>query len=252
MAVRDGAEIVTRACHDRVEVMGVNSHSELARLERAYQLRRAESCMEEGVAIRDPSRFDARGDVRFGRDCSVDVNAVFEGPVTIGDRVHIGPGAVLRRCRVADDVVIHPFCVIEDADVGNGCRIGPYARIRPGTRLAADVHIGNFVEIKNSELGTGSKANHLAYVGDSTVGSDVNIGAGVITCNYDGANKHRTEIEDEVFVGSNSQLVAPVHIGRGATIGAGSTITGDVPAGNLAVSRAKQQNISGWKRPRKK
>jgi len=244
-------DVTSQSTVDNQEILGVNSLAELAHVERIYQRRRAEHFMLNGVAIIDPARFDARGEVSFGGDCSVDINVVLEGPVTIGNNVSIGPNVVLRRSRIADNVVIHPNCVIEDADIGADCLIGPFARIRPGSEIAAQAHIGNFVEIKNSRVGEGSKVNHLAYVGDSSVGSKVNVGAGVITCNYDGANKHRTEIADDVFVGSNSQLVAPVQIGKGATVAAGSTITGNVPAGALAVSRSKQRNISDWKRPKK-
>lgn len=251
LAVADGVEVVAQQAEEETEIMGVNSRMELAQLERVYQRRRAAEFMADGVAICDPNRFDARGEVSFGGDCSVDINVVLEGPVALGNNVSIAPNVVIRRSRVADNVTIHPNCVIEDAEIGPGCLIGPFARIRPGADIAADVHIGNFVEIKNSRIGTGSKVNHLAYVGDSQVGARVNVGAGAITCNYDGANKHRTEIEDDVFIGSNSQLVAPVRIGSGATIGAGSTISADVPPGNLAVTRTKQRNFPGWQRPKK-
>lgn len=251
LAVADGDEVVAHHVEDEREIRGVNSQAELAILERAYQVRCATRFMDDGVAICDPSRFDARGEVSFGDDCSVDINVVLEGPVRIGNKVSIAPNVVIRRSRIADNVTIHPNCVIEDADIGPDCLIGPFSRIRPGSEIAAAAHIGNFVEIKNSRIGIGSKINHLAYVGDSTLGTRVNIGAGAITCNYDGANKYRTDIEDDVFVGSNTQLVAPVTIGKGATIGAGSTITNDVPPGDLAVARAKQRNLPGWQRPKK-
>jgi len=251
LAAAAGA-VSSHTATDVNEILGVNSLVELAKLERIYQQRRAEQFMQQGVAIIDPNRFDARGEVSFGSDCKVDINVVIEGPVTIGNNVSIAPNVVLRRSRIADNVIIHPNCVIEDADIGADCLIGPFARVRPGSQIAANAHIGNFVEIKNSQIGSGSKVNHLSYVGDSSVGENVNIGAGVITCNYDGANKHRTDIESDVFVGSNSQLVAPVQIGKGATVAAGSTITSNVPAGALAVSRSKQRNIGNWKRPRKK
>ncbi len=245
------ALVLGRSADDTSEILGVNSLIELAQVERIYQVRRAQQLMLDGVAISDPHRFDARGEVTFGSDCAVDINVVLEGPVSVGCNVSIGPNVVIRRSAISDNVVIHPNCVIEDAIIGNNCLIGPFARIRPGAELAAEAHIGNFVEIKNSQIGKGSKVNHLAYIGDSSIGENVNIGAGAITCNYDGANKHRTEIGDDVFVGSNSQLVAPVSIGEGATVAAGSTITNNVPAGALAVSRSKQRHIAGWKRPRK-
>ena len=245
------SKVLGRTANNTNEILGVNSLIELAQVERIYQVRRAQQLMLEGVAISDPQRFDARGEVTFGSDCAIDINVVLEGPVNIGSNVSIGPNVVIRRSVISDNVVIHPNCVIEDATVGNDCLIGPFARIRPGAALAAEAHIGNFVEIKNSQIGKGSKVNHLAYIGDSSIGENVNIGAGAITCNYDGANKHRTKIGDDVFVGSNSQLVAPVSIGEGATVAAGSTITNNVPAGALAVSRSKQRHIAGWKRPRK-
>jgi bifunctional UDP-N-acetylglucosamine pyrophosphorylase/glucosamine-1-phosphate N-acetyltransferase len=210
--------------------------------------------MEQGVALADPSRCDVRGNLACGRDVAIDVNCVFEGTVELGDRVSVGANCVLKDVTVAAGTRIEPFCHLEDADIGAGCRIGPYARIRPGTRtrLAAEVHIGNFVEVKASSIGAGSKANHLSYIGDSDVGSNVNVGAGTIVCNYDGANKHRTIIEDDVFIGSDTQLVAPVRVGRGATLGAGTTLTKDAPAGELTLSRAKQVSIPGWQRPVKK
>ena len=252
IAVKEGAEVADIQASDAVSVLGVNTKAELALLERYYQGKRAAYFLEQGVTIVDPNRFDARGDIRFGTDCVVDVNVVLEGPLEIGHGVHIEAHNVLRKSRIGDNVQVKPQCVIEDAEIGSNTVVGPFARIRPGARIADHVHIGNFVEIKNSSLETGTKVNHLSYVGDSTVGRGVNIGAGVITCNYDGANKHRTEIDDEVFVGSNTQLVAPVKLGRGATIGAGSTITDDVPPDTLAVTRAPQKHVKGWRRPRKK
>jgi len=233
------------------EALGVNSRAQLAELERIYQRRLAASLMEQGVALADPSRCDVRGKLACGRDVAIDVNCVFEGEVNLGDRASVGANCVLKDVTVGAGTRIEAFCHLEDADIGADCRIGPYARIRPGTRLAAKVHIGNFVEVKASSIGAGSKANHLSYIGDSEVGSNVNVGAGTIVCNYDGANKHRTVIEDDVFIGSDSQLVAPVRVGRGATLGAGTTLTKDAPAGELTLSRAKQVSIPGWQRPEK-
>ena len=236
------------------EALGVNSRVQLAELERIYQRKLAASLLEQGVALADPSRCDVRGSLACGRDVAVDVNCVFEGEVKLGDGVSVGANCVLKGVTVGAGTRIEPFCHLEDADIGADCRIGPYARIRPGTRtrLAAEVHIGNFVEVKASSIGAGSKANHLSYIGDSDVGSNVNVGAGTIVCNYDGANKHRTIIEDDVFIGSDTQLVAPVRVGRGATLGAGTTLTKDAPAGELTLSRAKQVSIPGWQRPVKK
>ena len=236
------------------ETLGANSRGQLAELERIYQRKLADALMEQGVALADPSRCDVRGNLACGRDVAIDVNCVFEGEVELGDRVSVGANCVLKDVMVAAGTRIEPFCHLEDADIGADCRIGPYARIRPGmrTRLDAKVHIGNFVEVKASSIGAGSKANHLSYIGDSDVGSNVNVGAGTIVCNYDGANKHRTIIEDDVFIGSDTQLVAPVRVGRGATLGAGTTLTKDAPAGELTLSRAKQVSIPGWQRPVKK
>lgn len=234
------------------ETLGVNSRAQLAELERVYQRNFADALLEQGVALADPSRLDVRGMLECGRDVAIDVNCVFEGQVSLGDRVVIGAHCVLKNARVAAGTRIEPFCHIDEADIGADCRIGPYARIRPGTSLAKDVHLGNFVEVKNSQIGEHSKANHLAYIGDTTVGRDVNIGAGTITCNYDGASKHRTIIEDGAFIGSDTQLVAPVRVGKGATLGAGTTLTRDAPAGQLTLSRAKQVSIENWSRPVKK
>jgi bifunctional UDP-N-acetylglucosamine pyrophosphorylase / glucosamine-1-phosphate N-acetyltransferase len=234
------------------EIAGVNSKRELAALERAKQKAHAEQLLDAGVTLADPARIDVRGDLTCGRDVSIDVNCIFEGKVELGDGVTVGANCVLRDLRVAAGTRIAPFCHLESAGIGERCVIGPYARIRPGTALASDVHIGNFVEVKNSELGAGSKANHLAYVGDSTVGRNVNIGAGSITANYDGANKHRTVIEDDVSIGSNSVLVAPVTVKRGATLGAGTTLSREAPADKLTITRAKQKTVEGWKRPQKK
>ena len=208
--------------------------------------------MRAGVTLADPARFDLRGYLRAGRDVSIDVNAVLEGDVTLGDRVRVGPNCLLRDCSIGADSEVLANSVIEQAVVGAGARIGPFARIRPETRLGQGVHIGNFVEIKKSSVGTGSKINHLSYVGDAEIGAGVNIGAGTITCNYDGVNKHRTVIGDGAFIGSDTQLVAPVEVGTDATIGAGSTITRDAPPGQLTLSRARQTSIKGWRRPQKK
>jgi bifunctional UDP-N-acetylglucosamine pyrophosphorylase/glucosamine-1-phosphate N-acetyltransferase len=251
-AVTDGIIVRGITTKDRNEVLGVNTRAQLATLERCYQLRQARACMEDGVTLIDPARFDLRGRLDAGQDVVIDVNAVLEGEISLGDRVSIGPNVVMRDVTVADDVTILANCVVEEADIGAGARIGPFARIRPGTRLAQSTHVGNFVEIKNSGVGAGSKINHLSYIGDTGIGRDVNIGAGTITCNYDGANKHRTVIGDGVFIGSDTQLVAPVTVADGATIGAGSTITKDAPAGELTLSRAPQETRKGWQRPVKK
>jgi bifunctional UDP-N-acetylglucosamine pyrophosphorylase/glucosamine-1-phosphate N-acetyltransferase len=234
------------------ETLGVNSKAQLAELERAYQAAIAAALMDAGVSLADPARIDVRGRLECGRDVSIDVNCVFEGEVVLGDRVSVAANCVLRDARVGAGTRVEPFCHVESADVGADCRIGPYARLRPGTKLAEEVHVGNFVEVKASSFGARSKANHLAYVGDSAVGRDVNVGAGTITCNYDGANKHRTVIEDEVFIGSDTQLVAPVTVGRGATIAAGTTVWKDVPPGTLALNERKQVARADYQRPRKK
>jgi len=251
-AVSEAVPVTAVKVEDRCEVSGVNSKAELAALERVVQERQAQRLLDEGATLADPRRIDVRGTLRCGRDVSIDVNCVFEGSVELGDGVRIGPNCVLRNVTLGPGTEVHAFSQLEDAQVGAKCRIGPYARLRPGTHLAEDVHIGNFVEVKASRFGAGSKANHLAYVGDSEVGARVNIGAGTITCNYDGAAKHRTVIEDECFIGSDSTLVAPVRIARGSYIGAGSTISKDTPPGQLTVARAKQVSIPGWKPPKKK
>ena len=252
MAVRDGVAIETIHPSTNAEILGVNTKAQLAEVERSYQLQQAERLMAQGVTLRDPARLEVRGEMAVGRDVSIDVNVVCEGKVTLGNDVTIGANSYLRDATIGDGAAVQPNSVIEEAEIGAGCRVGPFARIRPGTRLAAEVHIGNFVEIKKATVAQGSKINHLSYVGDATVGARVNIGAGTITCNYDGANKYQTVIEDDVFVGSDTQLVAPVTIGAGATIGAGSTITKDTPPGELTLSRAPQQTRRGWKRPVKK
>ena len=252
MAVSEGVPVKTSHPHALWEVLGVNSKLQMAELERIYQRNYAETLANRGVMILDPARFDVRGELDCGRDVVIDVNCVFEGRVTLANHVSIGANCVLKNVSVAQGTTIQSFSHIEDTQIGDNCRIGPFARIRPGTTLANDAHIGNFVEVKNSQIGVGSKVNHLSYVGDATVGSKVNIGAGTITCNYDGANKHRTVIEDDVFIGSDTQLIAPVTVAKGATIGAGSTITHNAPAGELTVSRVKQLTIAGWTRPVKK
>jgi len=251
MAVRDGIAVESVQPTHGWETLGVNSKTQLAELERIQQRNIANRLLEQGVTLADPTRIDVRGELICGRDVEIDVGCVFEGKVTLADGVRIGAHCVISDADIRIDAVIKPFCHIENAIVGAGSQIGPYARLRPGTVLGNEVHIGNFVEVKNSEFGAQSKANHLAYLGDASVGSRVNIGAGTITCNYDGANKHRTVIEDDAFIGSDSQLVAPVTIGRGATIGAGTTLTKDAPPGSLTISRARQASLSGWQRPMK-
>jgi bifunctional UDP-N-acetylglucosamine pyrophosphorylase/glucosamine-1-phosphate N-acetyltransferase len=248
-AVADGVEVVSAQPSAEWEVAGVNSKAQLAELERRHQLNIANALLEKGVTLMDPARIDVRGELVCGRDVTIDVGCVFEGRVELADGVTVGAHSVLVGAKVAAGAQIKPFCHIEDAIVGEKSIIGPYARLRPGTELGADVHVGNFVEIKNSKVAAHSKANHLSYVGDADVGSRVNIGAGTITCNYDGANKFRTVIEDDAFIGSDTQLVAPVTVGKGATLGAGTTLTKDAPAGKLTVSRPKQMTIEGWQRP---
>ncbi len=251
-AVRDGVPVAVRQPRAPHECLGVNSKAELAALERRYQMEHARQLLEAGVTLADPARLDVRGQVECGRDVFIDVNCILEGRVVLGDGVRIGANCILRDVTLGPGTEVKPFSLIEDARVGGNARIGPYARIRPGTELQDDVHIGNFVEVKASSFGRGSKANHLAYVGDSSVGSGVNIGAGTITCNYDGANKHRTVIEDDVHIGSDVQLIAPVTVGRGATIAAGATITDDVPPGGLTLTQKKQLTRPDWQRPRRK
>lgn len=251
MAVKDGVPIRTTQADDEFEIIGVNSRDQLAVLERLHQLNIANQLMEVGVSLADPARIDVRGSLECGTDVLIDVGCVFEGSVTVASGTKIGPYCVIRNSVIGKDVVIHAYSHIDGAKVGQQSIIGPYARLRPGADLANDVHIGNFVEVKNSKIAANSKANHLAYIGDSIVGSRVNIGAGTITCNYDGVNKHQTIIEDDVFIGSDTQLVAPVRVGRGATLGAGTTLTKDAPPNQLTVSRAKQISLQ-WQRPVKK
>ncbi len=257
MAVAEGLPVLGIKAHSETEVLGVNDPVQLAQLERAFQAQQAEDLMRAGVRLADPARFDLRGTLIHGQDVEIDVNCVFEGTVELGDGVRIGANCVIRNARIGAGARIHEFTHIDGekpggASVGDGALIGPFARLRPGAQLGAEVHIGNFVEVKNSTLAKGAKANHLAYLGDATVGERVNYGAGSITANYDGANKHRTSIGDDVHVGSNCVLVAPVTLGNGATIGGGSTITKDVNPGDLAVARGKQVAIAGWTRPAKK
>ena len=249
MAVAEGLPIHTANPRHEWEVLGVNSKVQLAELERVAQRNAAEQLMEAGVRLADPARFDVRGELVCGRDVFIDVNCVFEGKVVLDEAVEVGPNCVIRNARIGAGTKLAAYTHIEDAVVGPDGRIGPFARLRPGTELAEDVHVGNFVEIKKSTIAAHSKANHLAYIGDAIIGSRVNVGAGTITCNYDGANKFQTIIEDDAFIGSDTQLVAPVRVGRGATLGAGTTLTKDAPAGTLTISRAKQLSIPGWKRP---
>jgi len=251
MAVAEGVPVVAASVADETEVLGVNSPLQLADLERRHQKRQAEHLLEAGVRLADPARFDLRGSLQCGQDVEIDVNCIFEGTVSLGDNVRIGAHCVIRDAQIAAGTVVHPFSHIEGATVGAGALIGPYARLRPGAELGDEVHIGNFVEVKNSTLAKGAKANHLAYLGDATVGERVNYGAGSITANYDGANKHRTVIGDDVHVGSNCVLIAPVTLGAGGTVGGGSTISKDTPPGQLTVARGKQVSLSGWTRPTK-
>ncbi|WP_394790178.1 bifunctional UDP-N-acetylglucosamine diphosphorylase/glucosamine-1-phosphate N-acetyltransferase GlmU [Rhodoferax sp.] len=256
MAVADGVPVVAHKITDEVQVAGVNSPVQLAELERAYQRQQALALMEQGVRLADPARFDVRGSLQCAQDVTIDVNCVFEGTVVLGEGVQIGAHCVIANARIAAGVIVHPFTHIDGekagVSVGEDARIGPFARLRPGAQLGAEVHIGNFVEVKNATLGKGAKANHLAYLGDATVGERVNFGAGSITANYDGANKHRTVIEADVHVGSNCVLIAPLTLGAGGTVGGGSTLTKDTPAGALSVARGRQISIANWARPQKK
>ena len=251
MAVRDGVTVHTARPGQPWEVEGVNSKVQLAQLERTWQLVQAARLLTQGVTLADPVRIDIRGELLCGKDVEIDVGCIFEGKVTLGNNVKIGAYSVIRNTTISADTIVKPYSHITEAKVGGSCQIGPYARIRPGTTLSEGVHIGNFVEVKNSEIAAHSKANHLSYIGDSTIGSRVNVGAGTITCNYDGANKFRTIIEDDVFIGSDTQLVAPVTVGKGATIAAGTTVWKDAPAGELTMNGKTQSTKPGWKRPRK-
>ena len=252
LAVAQGVPVRTAHPEGSWEVLGVNSKTQLAELERILQGRIAAQLLEEGVRLADPARLDVRGELVCGRDVAIDVGCVFEGRVVLEEAVEVGPYCVLKNVTVAAGARIAAFSHLDNAQVGPDAVVGPYARLRPGTTLEAGAHVGNFVELKNTTLGAGSKANHLAYVGDATVGARVNIGAGTITCNYDGVNKFRTVIEDDAFIGSDTQLVAPVTVGRGATLGAGTTLTKDAPPDTLTISRAKQLAVPGWQRPQKK
>lgn len=251
MAYQENRNIISVHPTDLNEIQGINNALQLAWLERLFQKQQAETLLLSGVRILDPARFDLRGKLICGRDVIIDTNVIIEGEVTLGDRVRIGTGCLLKDCRIGDDCEISAYTVIEASDIDKNCTLGPFARLRTGSELSAKVHVGNFVEIKKASLGQGSKAGHLSYLGDADIGSEVNIGAGTITCNYDGVNKHKTRIGDHVFVGSHTQFVAPVTVGDNATIGAGTTVTKNVPEDELALSRVKQQNIQGWKRPQK-
>jgi bifunctional UDP-N-acetylglucosamine pyrophosphorylase/glucosamine-1-phosphate N-acetyltransferase len=254
-AVADGVKVVAHRIQDELQVTGVNSPQQLAQLERAYQLQKANELMLHGVRLADPARFDVRGELHCEADVEIDVNCVFEGQVQLGEGVRVGPNCVIANARIAAGAVIHAFTHIDGekfgVTVGEGALVGPFARLRPGAQLGAEVHIGNFVEVKNSTLAKGAKANHLAYLGDATVGERVNFGAGSITANYDGANKHRTIIENDVHIGSNCVLIAPVTLGAGGTVGGGSTISKNTEPGALSVARGKQVSIANWKRPQK-
>ena len=252
LARRDGCRVAPLAAPTVAEVLGVNDKLQLAELEAVYRRRRAEELLRAGATLIDPARIDVRGEVSVDSDVLLDVNVVLDGPVHLGRGVRVGPNCVLSNARIAAGTEIRAHCVIENASVGPDCQIGPFARLRPGAELAAGVHVGNFVEVKNSTLGAGSKANHLSYVGDADIGAHVNVGAGTITCNYDGVNKWRTQIGDRAFIGSGSMLVAPVRIGPGATIGAGSTITRDAPPEQLTLERSQQLTVAGWQRPTRK
>ena len=249
MAVADGLVVATEQASDEMEVLGANDRIQLSQLERHYQYRAGRRLMAQGVTLIDPARFDLRGEVTVGRDVLIDINVILEGQVVIEDGVHIGPNCVIKDSVLRRGAIVKANSHLDGAEVGEGADCGPFARLRPGTVLGAKAHVGNFVELKNAKLGAGAKAGHLSYLGDAEIGARTNIGAGTITCNYDGANKFKTVLGEDVFIGSNSSLVAPVSLGDGATTGAGSTVTTDVPANTLAVGRAKQRNIEGWKRP---
>ena len=252
LAVAEGVQVSAEITEDEWSVTGINSKTDLVQIERVYQNRIAQKLLQQGVTLKDSSRLDVRGSLACGRDVEIDVNCVFEGNVTLGDNVKIAANCVIKNAVIAAGTKIAAFTHIDDTAIGENSRIGPFARLRPGTILAADTHIGNFVELKNAQVDIGSKVNHLSYIGDATIGKQVNVGAGTITCNYDGANKFRTVIEDGAFIGSDSQLVAPVTIGKNATIAAGSTITRDAPADSLTLCRAREQKtIVGWQRPTK-
>lgn len=252
MAAREGFQVHAVQADDFMEVEGANNRQQLSVLERYFQKKQANKLLLQGVTLIDPNRFDLRGNVTHGKDIEIDINVVLEGEVILGNHVKIGVGSILKNCTIGDGVEIKPYSLIEDTVIGELARIGPFARLRPGTELAAYTHIGNFVEVKNAQIGVGSKVNHLSYIGDAEIGAQCNIGAGTITCNYDGANKFKTVIGDDVFVGSDTQLVAPLTIESGSTIGAGTTVTKDIQANELVISRTPQKHIQGWKRPVKK
>ena len=252
LAVEENLAIHSVCCDEESEVAGVNDRMQLAVLERHYQQQRAYDLMQAGVTIADPARIDIRGELYVGQDSYIDINTIFEGTNQIADNVTIGANCMIINSNIADGAVILPNSIIDNADVGAACAVGPFARLRPGSKLAAKARVGNFVEVKNANIGLGSKVNHLSYIGDTDMGADVNIGAGTITCNYDGANKHRTVIGDNAFIGSDTQLIAPVTVGKGATIAAGSTIRKDAPAESLTLTVSKQKTVEGWKRPVKK
>ena len=249
MAAREGVGVATASPADEAEMQGINSKKQLAQVERAYQRRQVDALLEAGVTLADPARIDVRGKLEAGRDVSIDIDTVFAGHVVLGDRVIIGSHCVIADCTIGAGTVVQPFTHLAGAKIGANCELGPYAHVHPDTELADEVDIGNFVEVKRSRIGAGSKAKHLSYIGDATIGAKVNVGAGMITCNYDGANKHRTTIEDDVHIGSDTQLVAPVTVGRGATIGAGTTVWKDVEPGMLVVNAKKQMSLAGWVRP---
>lgn len=252
IAYASGVPTTAVAAPEPADLEGANDRIQLAALERRYRMKMSEKLMHAGVQLADPKRVDVRGNIVAGSDVYIDVNVILEGDVSLGDDVRIGPGCVLKDCQLAAGTRVHAYSVLEGVRSIGACEIGPFARVRPGTELAQGSKVGNFVEVKNTTLGKNSKASHLSYLGDSSIGEKVNIGAGTITCNYDGVNKHRTVIEDDVFIGSDTQLVAPVTVGKGADIGAGSTVTKDVPAGKLVISRSRQVTVHGWKRPQKK
>ncbi|MEJ2608910.1 MAG: bifunctional UDP-N-acetylglucosamine diphosphorylase/glucosamine-1-phosphate N-acetyltransferase GlmU [Candidatus Thiodiazotropha sp.] len=252
LAVEDGVNIQAVHPNSEEEVMGVNDRVQLAHLERYFHRQQADNLMQSGVTLADPKRLDIRGNLKTGQDVYIDCNVIIEGDVQLADGVRVGPNVLLKNCTIGEETQIFANSVLEEAQIGSGCRIGPFARVRPESQIADHVHIGNFVEIKKSQVADGSKINHLSYIGDTEVGQKVNVGAGTITCNYDGANKHRTIIGNGAFIGSDTQLVAPVTVGEGATIGAGSTITKDTPAGKLTLSRSKQMTLDDWQRPIKK
>lgn len=251
MAVEQGVAVAAIPVAEADEVAGVNDRYQLALLERALQARQAKQLLQAGLSLADPARFDLRGELQHGRDCSIDINVILSGRVVLGDRVRIGPNCVIRDAEIGDDTVIEPNSVVEEARIGAGCRVGPFARLRPGSQLEETARVGNFVEVKAAVLQRGAKVNHLSYIGDADVGPEVNVGAGTITCNYDGANKHRTVIGAGAFIGSGTNLVAPVTVGAGATIGAGTTLTRDAPADQLTLARPPQKTISNWQRPQK-